>query len=579
MQTEKFYFLTKLNSKQREICESTDNYILTACPGSGKTYTIIYRIAYLQQKYEGSRLLNIAITYTNRAAEEIEHRLLDMDIDMKNIWIGTIHQFCMKFIIRPYAMHSERLRKGYRIIDEYEQLKYVRLIAAELGIDYRTKDILLNPKVKEKYDKLLNDRKEIDFDLILYLSKELIKKNSFIAQNISFMIRSIHVDEFQDTNELQYEIIAELIKSNNRINILFVGDVNQAIYSGLGGVAKSYEEISHMCDVDFKQEILNGCYRSSNRIIDYYRNFEVNETGVVSVSKNKDIYGIIKYNTNVTKDNVYSEIADIINVQINNGIKEKEICVIAPQWYQIYPLSNRLKSILPTIKFDAPNVSPFKINPMNPFYLMAKLLFMEAGIRVSMRKRIAAEIINIFKTDYQVFIPEIFDEYNLLKILNAVPINYEDGVEMYKDAVSTIINTLKIDSTSEKSLLETYNSFMNEVTERIKKNNIPFNYMACCNCFKEKEGVVVNTIHGIKGEEYTTVIAFDLLNGHLPHWDYIMDKHKKAYREVETKKLLYVLCSRAKQNLYLFSERGRKTKNGYEYTATDELTCVDYVYD
>ena len=251
MQKEKFFFLTELNSKQREVCESTDNYILTACPGSGKTRTITYRIAYLQQKYEGSRLLNIAITYTNRAAEEIEHRLLAMDIDMQNVWTGTIHQFCMQFIIRPYAMYSDRLRKGYRIIDEYEQREYARSIATKLGIDCGFKDPLLNPRVKEAYDKLLNDRKEIDFDLILYLSKELIKNNSFIAQNISFMIRSIHVDEFQDTNALQYEIIAELIKSNNRINILFVGDVNQAIYSGLGGVAKSHREISNMCGVVF----------------------------------------------------------------------------------------------------------------------------------------------------------------------------------------------------------------------------------------------------------------------------------------------------------------------------------------
>lgn len=579
MQKGKFFFLTELNSKQREVCESTDNYILTACPGSGKTRTITYRIAYLQQKYEGSRLLNIAITYTNRAAEEIEHRLLAMDIDMQNVWTGTIHQFCMQFIIRPYAMYSERLRKGYRIIDEYEQREYARSIATKLGIDCGFKDPLLNPRVKAAYDKLLNDRKEIDFDLILYLSKELIKNNSFIAQNISFMIRSIHVDEFQDTNALQYEIIAELIKSNNRINILFVGDVNQAIYSGLGGVAKSHREISNMCGVVFKEDILNGCYRSTNRIIDYYRNFEVNKTGVVSVSENKDVHGTIKYNTSVTKENVYSEIADIINVQIANGIKENEICVIAPQWYQIYPVSNKLKSMLPTIKFDAPNISPFKTNPMNPFYLMAKLLFTEAGVRVSVRKRVATEIINMLKTDYQIFIPESFDGYKLLRILNSVPINDDNGVEMYKDAVSAIFNVLKIADESEKSLLETYSNFMNEVNERIKRNSISCSYQACCNCFKEREGIVVNTIHGVKGEEYTTVIAFDLLNGHLPHWDYIIDKNKKPYRTIETKKLLYVLCSRAKQNLYLFSEKGRKTQKGYEYTATDELTCIKCVYD
>lgn len=145
--------------------------------------------------------------------------------------------------------------------------------------------------------------------------------------------------------------------------------------------------------------------------------------------------------------------------------------------------------------------------------------------------------------------------------------------------MSAIFNVLKIADESEKSLLETYSNFMNEVNERIKRNSISCSYQACCNCFKEREGIVVNTIHGVKGEEYTTVIAFDLLNGHLPHWDYIIDKNKKPYRTIETKKLLYVLCSRAKQNLYLFSEKGRKTQKGYEYTATDELTCIKCVYD
>ena len=83
----------------------------------------------------------------------------------------------------------------------------------------------------------------------------------------------------------------------------------------------------------------------------------------------------------------------------------------------------------------------------------------------------------------------------------------------------------------------------------------------------------------IKGEEYNTVIAFDLLNGHLPHWDYIIEDSKKELRLHETNNLLYVLCSRAKVNLYLYSEIGRKTQRGNAYTATDELYCLKYDYD
>lgn len=89
--------------------------------------------------------------------------------------------------------------------------------------------------------------------------------------------------------------------------------------------------------------------------------------------------------------------------------------------------------------------------------------------------------------------------------------------------------------------------------------------------FKEKKGIVINTIHGVKGEEFTTVIGFDLLNGHLPNWEYILNDDKKKYREIETKKALYVLASRAKINLFLFSEQGRTTKSGNLLKPTDEL--------
>ena len=86
-----------------------------------------------------------------------------------------------------------------------------------------------------------------------------------------------------------------------------------------------------------------------------------------------------------------------------------------------------------------------------------------------------------------------------------------------------------------------------------------------------KEGIVMNVIHGIKGEEYHTVIGYGLLNGFLPHWDFIIEQKLKSERRNEAMHLLYVLCSRAKENLFLFSETGRKTQRGSMYSQTDEL--------
>ena len=162
-----FTFLVQLNPKQRDVCISENNYVLTACPGSGKTRTITYRLAYLDKKYIPSRLLNIAITYTNRAADEIYSRLDSMSIDESSIWTGTIHQFCMHFIIRPYAMYSEQLCHGYHIVDEFIKKQYLAEINSALRIHATQSDLFSNPIIKAPYRERLRSNKEIDFYMIL----------------------------------------------------------------------------------------------------------------------------------------------------------------------------------------------------------------------------------------------------------------------------------------------------------------------------------------------------------------------------------------------------------------------------
>ena len=574
-----FSFLAQLNTKQREVCTSEDNYILTACPGSGKTRTITYRLAYLHTKYFPSRLLNIAITYTNRAADEIYTRLDGMGIDTATVWTGTIHQFCMRFIIRPYAMYSDRLRNGYHVIDEFIRKQYCDEIASSLGIRAGQNNPLSNPLIKAEYCKRLCVKKEIDFDMILELSDALLSDHSFIAENISHVIRSIHIDEFQDTNELQYSILARIVQKNKHINVVFVGDVNQAIYGGLGGIAKTSDILSQQFGINFKDDSLTGCYRSTQRIIDFYTHFEVAPTGIESVSDRKNIYGIISYDYTIHKDALPQRIAQIISSHLSSGVLAHNICVVAPQWFQIYPFAKRLRDELPSVNFDAPDIMPFKYDPMNPFYLLARLLFTTPGVNVRARKRMAAEFLDILESEYRVSIPSHYDNYLLLKVINSAPLNTQDGLLFYKHAVTHIFHRLQIPFERETLLQEAYTAFLEKAEHRIEQFHLPHSCNDFYACFKEREGIVINTIHGIKGEEYEVVIGFDLLNGHLPNWDYIMDPNKALLRKNETLKLLYVLCSRAKTSLYLFSETGRTTKKGFPLAATNELYSVDYSYD
>lgn len=571
--------LKDLNDSQRKVCIYSGNVLLTACPGSGKTRTILYRLAYLKTINPNSKLLDIAITYTNRAANEITERLENMGIDMSAIWVGTIHKFCMEFIIRPYAMYLDDLKKGFHIIDEYIKRDYCTRISNELKIDTGYNDPLSNPQIYDEYMRVLHANKEIDFDMILDFSIKLFLNNPFIAENISSIIRSIHVDEYQDTNEKQYNILKLIVEQNKNINLLFVGDVNQAIFSELGGVAKTREELEKLYKVSFEEMVLDGCYRSTQRMIDYYCNFEVQHTRVTALSDLKNDSGIIMYDKKCDKNDLAKKIATIINTELQNGISESEICVIAPQWYQIFPMAVQLRKLIPNVSFDAPEISPFKYDPMNPFYLLSRLVYAQAGCNSQRRKRLVYEFFNILSCEYRITKPENFDVHDFLKIVNSASKEFEDGVEVFKLVVELIFKRLNVDFTVENELYNTYMAFLGKVYKRISDYALPHRYDDLCKYFKEREGIVITSIHSVKGEEFHTVIAFDLLNMHLPHSSYIYEQNKKTLREEHTYKILYVLCSRAKKNLYLFSEKGRTTKKGTPLKPTDELCRFSYSYD
>lgn len=567
--------LRGLSPEQEAACKAPENVLLTACPGSGKTRTLTRRLAYQAAQEPTSKKWNIAITYTNRAADEITSRLDDMGIDLSNIWTGTIHQFCMQFIIRPYAMYSGRLSKGYSIIDEFTQREYGKSIAKELGIKLNSfDDPFQYPAVVTAYEDLLASNKEIDFETILRFSDELLSSYPFICANIAAVLKNVLVDEFQDTNELQYSILAKIYKANKSISLMFVGDVNQAIYGSLGGIAKCKAELDALYETIFKEMSITGCYRSTQRVVNLYKNFEVSQTCVCSVADIKDIVGTINYYRSVPASNLSAEIAAIISSELATGTKAEEICVLAPQWFVLFNLSKNMRSLLPDVLFDAPEISPIKYDPLNPLFLLAKLLFMPSGENVSVRKRIATEFISIIRDDLKIMVPERIQNYDILSAVNHCRIMDANGIVCLRAAIERVFVLLSVNISKEKALSCLIERFFEKIDSRVKQYSLPTDYDSISRYFRDKQGVVISTIHGVKGEEYTTVIAVCLLNGYLPHWDFIMKPEKKPLRKTETLKLLYVLCSRAKQNLYLFSETGRKTNKGSEYTPTDELSLI-----
>lgn len=571
-------FLDKLNPQQKQVCIDEGNILLKACPGSGKTRTLTYKIAFLVEKYIDSKKLNIAITYTNRAADEIRKRLEKVETPEDKVWVGTIHQFCLEFIIRPYTMYHKRLRKGYHIIDEYVTKQYVEEIIEELGIDIGYSKPFEYPEILEKYQKKLLDEKEIDFNDILSISFDLISDKKFIAENISGIIKTILVDEYQDTNELQYKILSSIVRADKKIQVTFVGDTDQAIYGGLGGVAKTCDELQKEFGIKFFERKLDGCYRSTQRIVDYYSYFQLKGMKIQAVSDIKDEIGCLIYDNTINKSEIFEKIACIVKDELSKGIPETEICIIAPQWWLLFPLSKKMKELLPDVKFDAPDITPIKYDPMNIFYLISKLLFTESGKRITSRKRVANEIIEILTEEYKIRLSEQIDSYRVLKVINSIYLTNENGIAYLQEAITKFLVGIGIELSIEASLYKAYEDFMERIKDRVKNNHLSTDIDVFRQCFKEKEGVVINTFHGVKGEEYTTVIAFGILKGYIPHWDIIINK-PIDYQKNETKKLLYVVCSRAKKNLFLFSEQGRTTQKGAPLLSTDEILEIDYEYD
>lgn len=109
-----------LNDEQVDAIRQAGNVFLEACPGSGKTRTLTYKIALELSKLTDEKKWIVAITYTNRAADEIRERIELLGVETSQLWIGTIHSFCLEWIIKPYGIYHDKLKNGFKVINSYD---------------------------------------------------------------------------------------------------------------------------------------------------------------------------------------------------------------------------------------------------------------------------------------------------------------------------------------------------------------------------------------------------------------------------------------------------------------------------
>jgi len=579
--------LKGLNKQQEEAVTEPGNVLLTACPGSGKTRALTYKIAYELERLTSSKKIIIAVTFTNRAADEIKNRIRNLNNDDINLWAGTIHSFCLEWILRPYMCYLDELKNGFSISDEYNTVRLINDLKKEYGLNFwdsvstrylsnGEKEETINRELLDEYHEILANEQLIDFDQILHYSHKLLLSYSQISETLKNLFHLICVDEYQDTQQLQYAILSNIMKGETgNCKMFIVGDSDQAIYGSLGGVAKSLAEIESEFGTNFINKDLSGNYRSNQQIIDYYRNFQTTNLEIRALGSNADESATITYNNSVHKDALADYISNIIKDKLNDGVAEHEICVLAPTWYLVIPMGRKLKSLLPEIKFDAVGLSPLLKNKENVWFKIARLFLVTPSPKTYLtRKRWATELINEL-VDYGIvlFENDEFKTKRLLKTINSIVSKEQDGLKYLNDCFQQLLEILEIDISIFEHLKIQWESFFEGAKKRLENPvfDLAKDIDSFKRMFKHEEGVVVNTCHGIKGEEFDTVIAFGLLHGKLPNWN------ERA--ENATEKLLYVICSRAKSELHLISERGRTTNSGRAYVPTRQLKSIVYQYD
>lgn len=296
--------LGKLNEEQIKPVLDTEGAVLViAGAGSGKTRVLTTRIAYLvlQKQIPASRIM--AITFTNKAAGEMKERLAAMIGDASEMWVSTIHSMCVKILRRD--IDKIGYDRNFTIYDETDKDKVLKRVFEDKGLDadklfkvvkscvsnakneaqspedfYReNKEMRHSRDIAEAYDayeKELRRSNALDFDDILLKTYELFAKKPEIADYYAQKFLYVHIDEFQDTNRVQFEI-ARRISSYHK-NFFAVGDDDQSIYGWRGAKVENilaFEDLFSGAKV-YK---LERNYRSTKKILGLANRVIAHNTG------------------------------------------------------------------------------------------------------------------------------------------------------------------------------------------------------------------------------------------------------------------------------------------------------------
>lgn len=341
--------LSDLNDQQREAVLATEGPVLVlAGAGSGKTKALTHRIAYLIKEKEVSPFRILAVTFTNKAAQEMSHRVASLlesnkELGIKNKgaeenpnlevarlpWLGTFHSICVR-ILRREAQYIGYDR-NFTIYDDGDQLAIIKRIMRDLNLDPKhfapqairsfisgAKNELINAaeykkynnspfevatsKVFEVYEKYLKDTNAFDFDDLIGKCVELFDQNPKVLEHYQTQFQYILIDEYQDTNQAQYLWVKMLAEKHK--NIMVVGDDYQSIYSWRGA---NFRNI-----LNFEKHYPNA------KVIKLEQNYRSTQTILSAANE------IIKYNRDKTDKKLWTENQEGLPIVVYEALNEKD---------------------------------------------------------------------------------------------------------------------------------------------------------------------------------------------------------------------------------------------------------------
>lgn len=580
------------------VTSSKKNLLVVAAPGSGKTTVIINRVVHLINEKNVNPDNIIVITFTKAAALNMKNRFLGLASGSKAPFFGTLHALFYKILRRAYGeINIIEAYNSFKVInntlvqylDEVSEDKVKEIlnnisifkssfIKIEDFVPSVDKDIF--KKCYKNYEEYKSSKGLLDFDDLQIKCKLLFEKEPMLLQRYRKLFKYILVDEFQDCDGLQIGLLKTLAEDNS---LFAVGDEDQCIYSFRGSKPE--------CMVNFSQHFKKGHkiylsynYRSAHNIVELSKKIIINN----KIRNSKNIIPFRKDNKTIVWKNTYNEgqqtekIIDIISKQNSEEFSYKDNAILYRTNMESRSLIDGfIRKKIPFVILDKEYnfyehfickdlISYLKLS-IDPFDRESFIRIINKPFRYISRSNL--DIIKEYKYKEDCFY--IFKNYCeaadfQMKVMDKLKSTIQSLNKMsLRSAIDYIIMDLAyIDYLREycnkfKLSIEELEEIMEEFKSSAEGYNSIISFLAHIEVFKEEvsknkptsneEGVIISTIHGVKGMEFKNVYVINCNEDNIPHINSMENIE-------EERRLFYVAVTRAIDNLYLFSTRNIRGK-------------------